>query len=77
MNQTPGRDPFWPGMVAIHAVYTPIFVADASVSEALTLRATSLVSPTLTTAGAGFGASLAFTPTNSGETIFLPAIVKQ
>lgn len=64
-------------MVAIHAVYTSIFAADASVSEALTLRATSRASPTLTTAGAGFGASLAFTPADLVDTIFLPAIVKQ
>jgi hypothetical protein len=58
-----------------HAVYTPTFAADASVSEALALHAPSFVSPTLM--NAGFGASLAFTPADSGETVFLPAIVKQ
>lgn len=73
---TPGSSEFWPGMIAIHAVFTPTFAADASINEALELRATSLASPDMTTAGAGFGASLAFTPDAPEETLYLPVITR-
>jgi len=75
--QAPGKGQFWPGMIAVHAVFTPTFDTDASVNESLELHAASLVSPTLTAAGAGFGASLAFTPADAEEAIYLPVITRQ
>ncbi len=74
---TPGKGQFWPGMLAIHAVFTPTFAVDASIMEALELRATSLVSPTMTTAGVAFGASLSFTPSTPEEMLYLPVITRQ
>lgn len=74
--RTPGKGQFWPGMLAIHAVFTPTFAADANINEALELRATSLTNPVMTTAGAGFGASLGFTPTNSEQALYLPMVAR-
>ena len=76
--RVPAMANFWPGMVAIHAVYTPTFAGDASVNEALALTATSLVSPTLTTQGVGFGFSNGFDPqSNAGASLYLPLAVKE
>lgn len=72
----PGKSQFWPGMIAVHAVFTPTFAVDESINESLELRATSLISPTLTAAGAGFGASLAFTPAASEKSLYLPVIAR-
>jgi len=74
--KAPGKGQFWPGMIAIHAVFTPTFAAEESINETLVLQATSLVSPTLTAAGAGFGASLSFTPASSEEALYLPVIAR-
>lgn len=74
----PAMQSFWPGMVAIHAVYTPTFAVDASINEALDLTATSLLSPTLSARGVGLGFSNGFDPqNNAGANLYLPLTVKE
>lgn len=66
-----------PGLMAIHAVYTPDFAADASLAEVLQLQATSVVSPTLQANGISTGASLAFDPQRQREEkLYMPAMSK-
>jgi hypothetical protein len=69
-----GKGQFFPGMIAIHAVFTPTFAVDANINESLELRATSLESPAMTTTGAAFGASPGFTPAAPEEALYLPII---